>query len=297
METQLWFFLALASAVFYSFRGILEKLVIKKINKYILGFAIRLFALPFFFIPFFFMPHIAIPLNELSLTFWLTVFVVTCICTPFETIFYYEALKEDDVSLVIPILSLSPVITLIFSTLILKEYPTLWGVVGILLIIFGIYALKIGHVREGVLQPFHHLRNNRGVRLMGIVLLSYGFGSIFDKIGVTNSNAYVYALANYVFVSLSLFVLAYFKAKSYLKELFVYKKQFFLIGLIVAGYTILYLLALETSFASYAIAVRSTSVLFTVLFAYLFFKEKEILQKAFAAIVIILGLICIKILG
>lgn len=297
MESQLWFFLALASALLYSFRGILEKHLIKNINKYVLGFAIRFFALPFFFLPFFFLPDIFIPLSELPAQFWLAVIILTVVSTPLETIFYYKAIKEEEVSLVLPILSLSPVITLIFSTIILKEFPTLWGVIGVLLIIFGIYALKLGHAREGIWQPFHHLKNNRGVRLMSVVLLSYGLGSVFDKMGVANSNAYMFALANYIGVSCTLFAITYLKAKTHLKELFIYKKYFLIIGFIVAGYTLLYMLALETSFATYAIAVRSTSVLFTIILAYHFFKEKDLIQKAFAAVIIVLGLICIKIFG
>jgi uncharacterized membrane protein len=293
----MWFFLALASAIFYAFRGILEKKVIHHTNKYVLGFAIRFFALPFFFLPFLFAPSLFIPLSDLPLQFWIAVFTVCIICTPLETIFYYEALKEEEVSLVVPILSLSPVVTLILSIFILKELPNLYGILGIILIVFGIYALKLGHAREGILQPLHHLRNSRGVRLMFLVLLSLGFGSIIDKIGVTSSNAYMYTLIHYIILSLSLFLIAFFKAKPHLKEVVTFRKEFSAIGFIVALYTLPYMIALASSYASYVVAIRSVSVLLTIIFAYLFFKEKNIKQKIFAAILIILGLICIKALG
>ncbi len=293
----MWFFFAVASAVIYSLRGILEKKIISSVNKFILGFAIRFYALPFLFLPFFFFPNKIIPISHLSPEFWLAIIVICCITTPLETIFYYEALKEEEVSLVLPILSLAPVLTLIFGSIILQESPNLYGIIGILLILAGIYMLKLNHAKEGLMQPFHHLKNTRGVRLMLVVVVSMGISSIFDKIGVTHSNAYYYALVNYIVVSITLFIIAYIKARSHLKEIILYKKQFFTIGAVVAGYTILYLLALEGNFAAYAIAIRNASIIFTMIFGYLFFKEKDLQQKILAAIIIFLGLVAIKVFG
>lgn len=293
----MWFFFALTSAIIYSLRGVFEKTIVNNVNKYILGFAIRFFALPFFLLPFIFLPQTIIPIHELSQEFWIALAVVCLINTPLETIFYYEALKEEEVSLVIPILSLSPALTLFLGTFLLHEYPTFYGILGIFLILAGIYSLKISQAKEGLLQPFHHLKNSRGVRLMLIVAVSYGFGSIFDKIGVAQSNAYVYAFANYTFISLVLFVIAYWKARNDLKQIWLYKKQFSMIGVIVAAYTLLYMLSLQDGFASYAIAIRNASIIFTILLGYIFFREKHIKQKLLAALIIFIGLLCIKILG
>lgn len=293
----MWFFFALASAIIYSFRGILEKKIIGNTDRYILGFAVRGFALPFFFIPLILFPDKIIPLQSLSPEFWFTVAAICFICTPLETIFYYKALEEEEVSFVLPLLSLAPVITLGFSALFLNEYPNIFGILGVLFIIVGIYSLKLSHAKEGIFGPFHHIRNNRGAQLMTVVFISLGFGSILDKIGVSNSNAYFFALINYISVSTMLFIIALVKAKKHMRELRTNWKQFLLIGSVVASYTILYMLALEESFASYAIAIRNASIIFTIILGYLFFKEKDLKQKLIAAIIIALGLIFIKVLG
>ncbi len=293
----MWFFFALASAIIYSFRGILEKKIISNVNNYILGFAVRVFALPFFFLPLFLFPEKVIPLQNLTPEFWFVVFFIALVCTPLETIFYYKALDEEEVSFVLPLLSLAPVITLGLSAVILKEVPNIFGVIGVLLIILGIYTLKLSHAKEGLLEPFKHIKNSRGAQLMTIVFLSLGLGSVLDKIGVANSNAYFYALINYIGVSTTLFFIALFKARTHMKELVTYWKQFLLIGSVVAAYTLLYMLALEESFASYAIAIRNASIIFTIILGYLFFKEKDLKQKIIAAIIISVGLIFIKVLG
>lgn len=150
----MWFFFALASAIIYSFRSILEKKIIGNTNRYILGFAIRAFALPFFFIPLMLFPDKVIPLQNLSMEFWFAVLFICLICTPLETVFYYKALEEEEVSFVLPLLSLAPVVTLLFSAIFLKELPNVFGVVGVLLIILGIYTLKLRHAKDGCLSRF-----------------------------------------------------------------------------------------------------------------------------------------------
>lgn len=291
----MWFFFALASALFYSFRGILEKRIIRSTNKYVLGFAIRFFALPFFFIPFFIQPTLLSPITHLNQQFWFALFMVCCVGTPIETVFYYEALKEEEVSLVLPILSLAPALTILWGSLFLKEIPTIAGILGILFVSLGIYALKIGRARDGLLAPIHHLKNNRAVRLMFVVMTSISFGSIFDKMGVTNSNAFFYSAANYTGVSLVLYILVVIKARKHLGDL---KKQivpFATIGIFVAGYTFLYSLALSSGFASYVIGIKNASILFTIIFGIVFLREKEKWSKILAGLLIFIGLVCIKV--
>ncbi len=291
----MWFFFALTSALFYSFRGILEKRIIHKTNKYILGFAIRFFALPFFFVPFFIQPSLLAPIAHLNSQFWFALFMVCVVGTPIETVLYYEALKNEEISLVLPILSLAPALTIIWGSLFLREIPTTAGILGILFVTLGIYALKIGHAKDGVFAPIHHLRNNRAVRLMFIVMISLSFGSIFDKMGVTNSNAFFYSAANYIGVSFVLFLLVLLKARTHIGDL---KKQvipFMVIGIFVAGYTFLYSLALQSGFASYSIAIKNASILFTILFSLIFLKEKEGWSKILAGALIFIGLVCIKV--
>jgi uncharacterized membrane protein len=242
-------------------------------------------------------PSYVIPLSHLNYKFWIAIIYICFISTPFETIFYYEALKEEDISLVIPILSLAPALTIVFSFFLLREIPTFLGTVGVLCIVLGIYALKIGQAKEGILQPIHHLRNSRGVRLMALVMVSLALGSVFDKLGVTNSNAYFYTLVNYIGVCISLLIIACVKARSHLKDLFIHAKSFFVIGIFVAGYTLLYSLALEAGSAFYVVSIRNASILFTMLFSYLFLKEKGLKEKLFAGFLIFIGLVCINIFG
>lgn len=293
----MWFFLSISSAIIYSLRGVIEKKTIRNVNKYILGFAIRLFTFPFFFLPFIINPELAKPLLHSNLNFWFAIFFVSFICTPIETFFYYSALEDEELTTVLPILSLGPILTLFIGSIALKEVPGLFGLLGIILITIGIYSLKIQHAREGFLEPIKHLGRNKAIQFMFIVMVSQSIGAIFDKIGVSNSNAYIYAFFNYFFVCISLSIITVIKAKPYLKQLITNFKTFILIGLVISSYTLLYLSALQSGFASYVSAIKNTYILFSIILGIIFLREKEGKQKIFAGIIIVIGLVLIKIFG
>jgi uncharacterized membrane protein len=290
----MWFFLSVLSAVFYSFRGILEKQTIKHVDIYILGLAVRLFALPFFILPFLIKPELAQGFSQTNTSFWLAIFMVCFVNTPIEAFFYYRALRDEELTTVLPILSLSPIVTLLVGTIAFKEIPSVYGLLGVLLIVVGIYAIKIKHAKEGLLEPFKHIGKNKGVQCMFIVMLSQSLGIIFDKIGVKNSNAYVYAFFDYVFVCIPLFVMAYVKSRKHLYQLKTHWKSFLPIGIIVSTYTLLYLAALEVGFAAYVSAIKNSYILFAILLGVFFLKETEGKQKIFAGIIIVCGLALIK---
>lgn len=60
----------------------------------------------------------------------------------FGQIFFYMALKNGNASVVTPIAGAFPLVTFVFSILLLKEAITLPKVIGIVLIISGVICLK-----------------------------------------------------------------------------------------------------------------------------------------------------------
>lgn len=289
----MWFFLALGSALIYAFKGILEKRIIANINNYVLAFAVRVFALPFFFLPFFFNKNL-LHVNFASWNFWLPALIVSFINTPFESYFYYKALESEEATLVLPILTLGPALTVLWGSFFLKEIPSFEGIIGVLCIVFGIYALKLSHAKEGIFEPFHHIRKNTAIRFMALVTVSSSIAGILDKVAIVASNAYIYGLINYAFVSLSLLFIALFKAKGHMHQVITHKGSLFIIGAVIASYTLLNFVALETGFAGYVGTVRASYILFALVMGIIFLKEKEGKQKFLAGVFIVIGLILIK---
>ncbi len=293
----MWFPLALFSAIFYSFRNLLEKKNLVHTDPYILALAVRLFALPLFTLPFIFgIAHFP-KLEDISLQFWLAVSFTSFLGTPFEMIFFYKALKMEEISYVVPLLGLGPIITTIVNAIIFHDLPNIWGIVGVLVIVLSLYLLNIQKKGEKFLDPFKHLSNNPAFKY---VLIMLGFASVSlvtDKLGVTHSSIYFYSLINYILVSFTLLVIALFKSRSNLHQVKTNFSIFMLIGIVVAIYTWLRFASLEAGNAGYVSAVLASNVLFTIVLGIILYKEKKWQRKLVVGILILIGLAVIKLLG
>lgn len=293
----MWFSLALASAVIYSFRSLLEKKYLKSIDPYILALAVRAFALPLFVLPFV-LGFVEFPvISEIPSRFWLAVIFISFVSTPLETIFLYKALQVEEVSYVIPLLGLAPMLTVIINAIIFQELPSVGGILGMLIIVLGLYTLNVQKQNEHFLEPWKHLINNMAFRYISLMLISYSVGIVIDKLAITASSVYFYSLINYLFVSTALFIIAMFKARKQFSQLKRNVVPFSLIGLVVAGYTWLRFTALEIGNAGYVSATLSTNVIFTIVLGLIFFKEKNASRKIAVGLTMLIGLAMIKIYG
>lgn len=290
----MWFAASLISAVVYSARGIVEKLYINKVDKYVLALAVRLFALPLFLIPLIINPSLIVNFQDLPLRFWLATVYVSAISTPIEMIFFYKALQGAEISYLVPILSFSPIITSIFGYIFFKETPTILGLLGMLLIVSGIYILNVTKVGEGIFEPLKHLSGNKSVRYLSIMLAFYSIAIVIDKVAITGANMYFYAFVNYLLVTISLFCITLYKAKSKLIELRTNFKPFAFIGLIVAVYTLLRFYALQHGTSSYVSAIMASSTIFTTIFGIIFLKEQNKYVKIAVACIATIGIILLK---
>lgn len=79
---------------------------------------------------------------EIYADFWLP-FAVAAILNIGIQYWNIRALKLEDASIVTPLASAMPMFVIIMSWVILREWPTFWGRVGIICIAFGAYILYL----------------------------------------------------------------------------------------------------------------------------------------------------------
>jgi len=82
------------------------------------------------------------------------------------TILQLKAIKISDLSLTIPLLAFTPLFLLFISPLILGQYPTPLGIIGVILIVIGSYVLNIQRRNAGYLAPFKAMLKHRCPRFM-----------------------------------------------------------------------------------------------------------------------------------
>ena len=102
---------------------------------------------------------------------------------------YVRAIKVADLSLTVPLVTLTPLFLLFTSPLIVQEQPTAADAVGVVLLAVGAYVLNL---RPDPQQPFWAplaaMVQNSGSRMMLGVAFLWSITSNFDKVGTVNSS-------------------------------------------------------------------------------------------------------------
>lgn len=129
---------------------------------------------------------------SVSAEFWVAL-VLNTVLLGLLAVLVQRAYKLADVSLVAPLLGLTPVMTILPSLLVTNETFTLVGVSGVCVTsLGGFVALSGGALsREALTESVQ----NRGVQLIAIVLLFVGFIGPLDKIGISQTSPLFWSMS------------------------------------------------------------------------------------------------------
>ena len=278
---------ALLSALFESLKDVSSKIGLKDMDEYLVTWAFGFFALPFLILPFIF---ISIP--PLGGQYWIALLIDGAL-NVIATILQLRAIKKSDLSLTIPLLAFTPLFLLIMSPLILGQFPTLLGVIGVILIVIGSYVLNIKRRNAGYLAPFKAMLEHRGPRLMLYAAFLLSITSSIDKIGVLNSSPLFWAVSVHSFTSITLAPVILREINHHLKLTKPDIRLLFAVGLFSALAIVTQYIAITTLLVPYVIAIKRTSTIISVLFGYLIFKERGVKGRFLGAAIMVLGVILI----
>ncbi|MDI6806664.1 MAG: DMT family transporter, partial [Candidatus Aenigmarchaeota archaeon] len=251
------------------------------------AWSLRFFTLPFLLPLLFFIPLAYDPVFLYALLIWGALNVIT-------SILYIKAIKISPLSLTIPMLTFTPLFMLLTSPIILGEFPSIAGIIGICLIVFGSYLLNIQEVRKSLLAPFKALIKEKGPVLMLLVAFIWSITANIDKIAVLHSNPFFYAIVGNVFLSLALFPIMFLKSKQNLKQFPINIKALIPIGLFSALMFIFQLSAIMLTLVVYVIVIKRTSAIFSIFYGRFIFKEVNIKERLLGTIIMILGVLLIS---
>ncbi len=111
---------------------------------------------------------------------------------------YGRALARGDLSLVLPLINLSPLVLLFTGWLLLGERPTPAAVAGVLLVVAG--ALQLGRGAGGA----EGVWGSPGGRPMLLVAVLWGIGASIDKLGVNAAGPLLWVASFHLVVGLPL---------------------------------------------------------------------------------------------
>jgi drug/metabolite transporter (DMT)-like permease len=287
----LWLTLALATAVSVATGDALAKKFFGRFSALEMAVAASLYSLPFLLICF---PFISIP--KLDSVFWWVVVILVPLDT-FAFYLYMKAIKVSPLSLSIPFLCFTPVFMILTGFLVLDEVPSGFGIVGIGLVVIGSYMLHAGELRHGYLAPFRAIFKEPGSVLMLIVAVMYSLMAVLGKKAIQHSSPLFFGI--FFLAALNLVTLVSFPlfGKIHWGTLLRMRTKGLWVGLMLYLHVVVHALAISMVKAVYMISVKRMSILLSVLYGWLLFKESDIHSRMLGAILMFLGVVCITLLG
>ncbi|MBI2208530.1 DMT family transporter [Candidatus Woesearchaeota archaeon] len=279
---MLWFIYSLLSGFFFATSDAITKKV-KLDDDYIIAWSRLFFSLPVVLVLLFFTT-----MPRLDSTFWLSIFFLA----PLEItaiLLYIKAIRKSPLSLTLPFLSLTPLFLILTSFILLGEFPTLLGIIGILLIVFGAYVLNLNLTKYRFLDPFKAVLREKGSMLMVIAAFIFSITSNLGKIAILHSNTLFFFVLQAFLLIAVLTILFFGRIR---KKFAAVKSNIKLLSLTGITYGLMFffhVVAITLVIVPYMISIKRTSSIFGVLYGHFWFKEKHITQRLFGAVIMILG--------
>lgn len=210
-----------------------------------------------------------------------------------------KAVKLSDLSLVAPLMGLTPLFLLVTSPIIVGEVPGPLGVAGVVLIVIGTYVLNARDIRRGPLEPLRAVARDPGARLMLGVAFIWSISANYDKIGIEASSALAWPLLLNLVIALTIGVIVASRGRRGLHAALPdrprprRRESWYVAagGAVNAASLVAQMTALTLTLVPYVIAVKRTSVLFSVLIGALLFREQRIRERAAGAVLILAGVV------
>jgi len=205
------------------------------------------------------------------------------------------AIKRSEVSLVGPILTLTPAFVIIIEWLLTDALPGALGFSGIGLLILGSYVLTLGASSEDWYRPLVRLFTNPGSVFTLTAALCFATASTLGRIGIERSDPLSFAVVVAVVNPVVLFTLFSIQDRRFYREVLPPQlarqtKPLLLLGVLFALMRIADQIALSMTLASYAMAVKRTAGLFSVLIGRWYFNEGSTRVKLAGSAIMLLGL-------
>jgi drug/metabolite transporter (DMT)-like permease len=217
----------------------------------------------------------------------------------FYWFFLAKAYSNEDLSLVYPISRSAPALVLIFAVIFLKERVSWAGIIGIGIVLIGVYIISTNSFHSGkIVKPLHKF-SNKGIIFSLLTLLTVTVYSLIDKIGskYVNPIIYVYLFDLISFVGLSPVILLGRERTNIKIEWHNNHSRIILTSIMVILSYSLAIFVMRTSPVSYVVSIREVGIVFGVLLGSLILKEKYGKVRLIASIIMLIGVLLITFAG
>jgi drug/metabolite transporter (DMT)-like permease len=288
-----WVLLSLICAFALASSDALTKKTLVRSNEYLAAWFRLVFSLPLLLLM---CP--VVPTPKLDSVFY-RAFILSLPLEVAAMILYVKALKISPLSLTLPFLSLTPVLLIVVSYLILGEKVSLQGSIGIVVLATGGYTLHLHEIKKGLWMPIVAIRREKGSLLMIAVAIIYSITATLGKMAIEHSSPLFFGITYFCAAAVLFAPIALWMGRHEMKQFIFtgqYKRLFFP-GLFYSIMIVSHMTALNLTKVAYMISVKRISLVIGVLYGYFLFRETDIGERVFGALLMLTGFVLIVTAG
>lgn len=279
----MWVLFAFLSAIFAGMTSILAKCGIKKTDSNVATFIRTLVVLPLSLL----MALIVNPNFSLGAVSSKTLvfLVLSGLSTGASWLCYFRALSKGDINKVVPIDKSSTVLTIILAVIFLGERVTVYKTLGVVFIAIGTLLM---------IEKKDTEKKSEGEGWLIYALLSAFFASlttILGKIGIEGVESNLgTAIRTAVVIVMSFIMVAFTGKTGEIKKIDKKELGFILLsGLSTGASWLCYYKALQDGEAGIVVPIDKLSILVTIVFSYIVFKERLNKKAMLGLVMIVFG--------
>ncbi len=280
----MWVLFAFASAFFAGVTSILAKIGVKDVDSHVATAIRTIIVLIFSWIMVFIIGSQSTIVNIDGKTFLFL--ILSGLSTGGSWLCYFKALQLGDVNKVVPIDKSSTILTMILAFIFLNEKITINMVIGMIGIAIGTYLMiqkkeKAEKIVKGKVWLIYAL----------LSALFASLTSILGKVGIENVESNLGTAIRTIVVLVMAWIIVFATKKQRDIKKIDKRSLIFLIlsGVATGASWLCYYKALQDGLASIVVPIDKLSILVTVLFAYIFLKEKLSKKSLLGLILIVVG--------
>ena len=280
----MWVLFAFASAFFAGVTSILAKIGVKDVDSHVATAIRTIIVLIFSWIMVFIIGSQSTIVNIDGKTFLFL--ILSGLSTGGSWLCYFKALQLGDVNKVVPIDKSSTILTMILAFIFLNEKITINMVIGMIGIAIGTYLMiQKKEKAEKIVK--------RKAWLIYALLsaLFASLTSILGNVGIENVESNLGTAIRTIVVLVMAWIIVFATKKQRDIKKIDKRSLIFLIlsGVATGASWLCYYKALQDGLASIVVPIDKLSILVTVLFAYIFLKEKLSKKSLLGLILIVVG--------
>lgn len=211
--------------------------------------------------------------------------IISGLTTGASWIFYFRALQLGNVNVVVPIDKSSTILTMFFAFILLGESVTILKVIAMAAIGIGTYMMI---QKQNVNQP--SAGRNQAIWYAGLSALFAAITAILGKIGIEDVDSNLgTAIRTVVVLLMAWLIVLTTKKQGEIKEIDKKSWLFIVLSGLATGLSwLFYFRALQEGEASVVVPIDKLSILISIGFAYVVFKEK-LSMKAFVGLLLLIA--------